>query len=134
MTYTTKQQQAVLRCLQQHTEAVSAAELADALRSDGSPVGLATIYRQLDKLEQQGRIHRINTEDGALYQYCAQHQHQDCFLLKCLSCGRILHADCAQLKALYQHFDEHHHFVIDPRATVFSGWCDVCAAQRKEAT
>lgn len=133
MTYTTKQQQAVLHCLERHAAPMSAADLAEVLRADGSPVGLATIYRQLDKLEQQGRIHRVNTEGGAVYQYCSHDGHRDCFLLKCLDCGRILHLDCAKLRTLYRHFEDHHHFLIDPRATVFSGWCDQCANRRKEA-
>lgn len=134
MTYTTKQQQAVLRCLEGHAAPMSAADLAEALRTEGSPVGLATIYRQLDKLEQQGRIHRVSTEGGAVYQYCSQDGHGDCFLLKCLDCGRILHLDCSRLQTLYRHFEDHHHFVIDPRATVFSGWCNRCADRRKETT
>ena len=133
MTYTTKQQQAVLRCLRQRPEAVSAGELADALRAEGASVGLATIYRQLDKLEQQGCVHRINTAEGALYQYCPHARHHDCFLLKCLACGRILHADCERLAGLYRHFDEEHHFVVDPGSTVFSGWCSACAPGRKES-
>ena len=61
MVYTTKQQQAVLRCLEQHAAPMSAADLAEALRAEGSPVGLATIYRQLEKLERAGRVHKVNT-------------------------------------------------------------------------
>lgn len=133
MAYSTKQQQAVLECLCAHPEVMSAGELAALLRLSGNPVGLATIYRQLEKLEQLGRIHKVTTEEGALYQYC-QHGEggRDCFLLRCEGCGRILHLDCSHLKTLYQHLEQEHFFVIDPRATVFSGLCDVCAAQRKE--
>lgn len=63
MPYQTKQYQAVLRCLEQRSgEALTAADLAEELRTSGSPVGLATIYRQLEKLEQAGRIHKVATE------------------------------------------------------------------------
>lgn len=127
MTYTTKQQRSVLRCLEQHAGAMTAAEVADALRAGGEPVGLATVYRQLDRLEQQGVIHRVNTEGGAVYQHCSHPGEDGCFLLKCLGCGRILHLDCEQLRELYQHFAAHHHFRIDTRSTVFSGWCGNCS-------
>ena len=71
MAYATKQNKAVLQCLERRTgEALTAAELAETLRAEGSPVGLATIYRQLERLEAAGRIHKVNTEEGALYQYC----------------------------------------------------------------
>ena len=49
MPYSTKQHQAVLRCLEARGEtACTAAELAEDLRREGCPVGLATIYRQLE--------------------------------------------------------------------------------------
>ena len=52
MPYTTKQQQAILACLERKQgQPLSAADLAAELRQDGSPVGLATIYRQLERLE-----------------------------------------------------------------------------------
>ena len=55
MAYQTKQQQAVLRCLQLRAEeCLSAADLSEELRHGGLTVGLATVYRQLDKLTQQG--------------------------------------------------------------------------------
>ena len=71
MAYQTKQQQAVLQCLKNRAEeCLSAAELSDELRHSGLTVGLATVYRQLDKLTQQGLVHKVTTEEGALYQYC----------------------------------------------------------------
>ena len=52
MPYHTKQQQAILDCLARRGGAVlSAAALSEELRGQGSPVGLATIYRQLERLE-----------------------------------------------------------------------------------
>ena len=57
MAYQTKQQQAVLRCLLERAEeCLSAADLAEDLRQSGLTVGLATVYRQLDKLTQQGLV------------------------------------------------------------------------------
>lgn len=129
MAYSTKQQQAVLCCLESRPgESMTAVTMAEELRRRGCPVGLATIYRQLDKLERLGRIHKVNTEEGAVYQYCSHTAPQrDCFLLKCTGCGRILHLDCSQLRGFYDHLEQEHHFRIDPRATLLSGLCDVCA-------
>ena len=79
MAYQTKQQQAVLRCLQLRAEeCLSAADLSEELRHGGLTVGLATVYRQLDKLTQQGLVHKVTTEEGALYQYCPQAGHPHC--------------------------------------------------------
>ena len=135
MSYSTKQHQAVLRCLEsRREEALTAAELAEELRKSGSPVGLATIYRQLEKLASAGRVHKINTEDGAFYQYCGHEAgtHRDCFLLQCEGCGRIYHLDCSQLQGLYEHLEQEHHFHINPRRTLFFGRCSACAEKEGE--
>ena len=129
MPYTTKQQQAVLRCLElRKEESLTAADLAEDLRQMGCPVGLATIYRQLEKLSAAGQIHKINTAEGAFYQLCGHtdQDHRDCFLLKCSRCGRIRHLDCSHLQSLYAHLESEHHFRIDPRRTVLTGLCQTC--------
>lgn len=131
MPYTTKQRQAVLRCLEQRPEeALTAADLAEELRRTGSPVGLATIYRQLEKLEQAGRIHKVSTEEGAFYQYCPYpSESRACFLLRCEDCGRIVHLDCSHLQSLCDHLETEHRFRIDPRRTVLTGRCAACAGE-----
>lgn len=128
MAYQTKQQQAVLHCLQKRAEAcLSATDLSEELRRAGHTVGLATVYRQLDKLTQQGLVHKVTTEEGALYQYCPQAGHShDCFLLRCEHCGRMVHLDCEHLEAVCSHLSAQHHFRIDPRRTVLTGLCDTC--------
>ena len=131
MVYTTKQQQAVLHCLEQRPEeALTATDLAADLRQTGHPVGLATIYRQLEKLEAAGRIHRVRTEEGALFQYCPNPESgHPCFLLRCESCGRIVHLDCAHLEELTHPLEATHHFRIDLRKTTLTGLCETCEGQ-----
>ena len=131
MAYITKQYQAILHCLEQRPdESLTAADLAEDLRRAGCPVGLATIYRQLEKLEAAGRIHKVHTEEGSFFQYCphAEADH-NCFLLRCETCGRIVHLDCTHLEALYTHLEAEHHFRIDPRRTVLMGRGQNCAQQ-----
>ena len=134
MSYITKQQQAVLHCLEQRPqEALTAAELSEDLRQDGESVGLATIYRQLERLEQAGRIHKITTAEGACYQYCPHcGAGQDCLLLRCRTCGKVQHLECSHLQELYRHLEAEHNFRIDSRHTILMGQCRDCA--KKEAT
>ena len=139
MSYSTKQQQAVLQCLAERGgECLTAAALTAQLRQSGSPVGLATVYRQLEKLEQAGLVHKVHTEEGAFYQYCPlqDREHRDCFLLRCERCGRMVHLDCGHLRGLCDHLESEHRFRIDPRRTVLTGVCSACAEQeeRHEAT
>lgn len=126
-TYITKQQQAVLACIASHRgECVSANLLLDELRRGGESIGLATVYRQLEKLERQGHIHKAVTEEGAYYRYCEHDERGDCFLLKCEKCGRIEHVDCHRLAPLYEHLEHQHRFAVDPRRTMLYGLCEQC--------
>ena len=131
MVYVTRQYQAVLQCVEGRGEAAfTTAELAEDLRRAGCPVGLATVYRQLDKLEASGLVHKVPTQEGALYQRCPHPTGgQDCFLLRCEGCGRIVHLDCEQMEALCRHLADAHHFQIDPRRTVLTGRCQTCMNQ-----
>lgn len=126
-TYSTRQQRAVLDCLAAYADrSVSAAELTDALHARGENIGAATVYRQLERLERSGLVHRAVTDGGAYYRYCAHGAHSGCFLLKCERCGRIVHADCEQLAPLYRHLEQTHHFSVNPRRTMFYGLCPSC--------
>ena len=121
MPYVTKQYQAVLQCVQSRgADAFTAAELTEDLRHTGHPVGLATVYRQLEKLEAAGMVHKVPTEEGALYQ-CCPHPQPDhgCILLRCEACGRITHLECIQMEAL----------CMDPRRTILTGRCQHCAQE-----
>lgn len=133
VTYMTRQQKAVLSCIEQFHGGASAVELAELLHAQGQSIGLSTVYRQLEKLEQQGLVHKIVTDEGARYQFCDCHlRGRNCFLIKCESCGSVEHVDCTHLEELYAHLDDEHHFRINPRRTLFYGLCCRCAREDEE--
>ena len=132
MPYNTRQRQAVLRCLElRPEEALTAGEIAELLRQAQHPVGLATVYRQLEHLERTGQIHRADTGEGALYQFCVHggSSPRECCLLRCQACGRIVHLDCSHLRELCRHLEAEHRFRIDPRRTVLKGVCAACGGE-----
>ena len=129
VTYMTRQQRAVLEGVKASPEGcATAAELTEQLHREGQPIGLTTVYRQLERLAQQGLVHKAVTDQGAYYQYCG-HDEGSCFLLKCEKCGCIRHLDCSHLGALNQHLEREHHFRIDPRRTLFYGLCESCGRE-----
>lgn len=127
MAYMTRQKQAVLKCIESCPGGrATAMDLMQMLRQEGQTVGLSTVYRQLEKLVAQGKVHKLLTEEGACYQYCDKTVHRDCFLLQCEGCGAIFHMDCSHLGELYGHLLESHGFAINPRRTMFYGLCGKC--------
>ena len=110
MTYMTRQQQAVLACIERFGGGcATAAELTEELHREGQSIGLTTVYRQ-----------------GACYQHCSHADKNACFLLKCEGCGAIFHMDCGHLSQLYDHLLTEHGFAINPRRTLFYGLCAKC--------
>lgn len=67
--YNTRQRIAVLNCLKSNGGHLTAAQIADILRSNGEKAGLATIYRRLDKLVEMGLVRKYITDKVACYQY-----------------------------------------------------------------
>ena len=135
--YQTKQKAQVLAFLEAHPERhMTAAELLHALTENGTPVGAATIYRQLERLEEQGLVRRYSLDDrgSACWQYAgAEAKTGDChshFHLKCTQCGVLIHLDCDHLGEIAAHVQQDHGFAIDPARTVFYGICERCIAAR----
>ena len=126
VTYMTRQQKAVLQCIESLNGDAGAVELAELLHARGQAIGLTTVYRQLEKLEQQGLVHKIVTDEGARYRFCDCRRGEDCFLIKCEQCGKLIHLNCDEINAFFEHVSEEHGFVLDPKRTVFYGICNEC--------
>lgn len=131
--YQTKQRTQILEYLAEHGSThMTAAELLIALNTSGTPIGSATVYRQLEKLEAQGLVRRYTLDDrgSACWQYAGEEsEHGSChqhFHLKCTACNRLFHLNCEHLQEIQSHVSAEHDFAIDPSRTVFYGVCGSC--------
>lgn len=83
----TTQRTAIIEALSDSPEFRSAQDLHATLRTAGSSVGLATVYRALQDMAAGGDLDTVRTATGeVLYRQCerAGHHHH----LVCRSCGR----------------------------------------------
>ena len=133
-TYNTKQKKLVSDVLFENKESqLSCDEITYILLNNGTPVGKTTVYRQLEKLCNEGRIKKLNPHNGKsfLYQYvdedmhCANHLH-----LRCTGCGKYVHLGCDFMSGVSKHISEHHNFIIDHSKTEILGLCQACALSR----
>ncbi len=133
--YNTAQKEKLIEFLIKNKDKhTSAQEIDTYLRSVGSPVGMATIYRQLERLVEAGTVRKfiIDGKTSACFQYvenekeCREHFH-----LKCLSCGKLIHLSCSRLMDISSHISQNHGFIIDPSQTVFYGRCADCAVSKE---
>ncbi|MBQ6582830.1 MAG: transcriptional repressor [Mogibacterium sp.] len=131
-TYKTRQREEILEFLRDAGSShVTADEVYQHLQEARSTVGKTTVYRQLEKLVDEGRINKYITglNAPACFEYidtaeCGE--ESACYHLRCERCGRLIHLHCGEVTELARHILDEHGFRIDPRRTVFYGLCESC--------
>ena len=123
--YETKQKGIILdRLAGRQGESFSPKELHALCAEKGTPVGLATVYRQLERLTESDNVKRLVDVHGSVrYEYA---QDGASFCLRCDICGRLTHADCSLLEEVAEHMSEEHGFRINTGRSVLYGRCREC--------
>lgn len=126
MDYKTKQRDAIYNYIEEKRDRyVTVAELAEHFKKARVSIGLTTIYRHLEKLEDCGKVRKyhLDGQSAACFKATAEKEN---FLMKCEDCGDLVEFNCHDLEHLYNHFNDEHHFAINPYKTVFYGKCGKC--------
>ena len=134
MGYETKQSRLVFDFLGNNADRhFSAEEVYSSLRGVGGKIGRTTVYRQLERLVENGKVRKFSTgdSDACCYQFsnsdsCSNHYH-----LKCSACGRLIHTECDFLDKLSDHIFIDHKFTVDSSKTVLYGLCKDCVKEKK---
>ncbi len=125
----TSQRATISKLLAGTGEFVSAQDLHAALRSSGSSVGLATVYRALQEMAGAGDLDVVRNETGEiLYRQCEQpaHHHH----LVCRSCGLTQEVAAPGVEKWARAVAEEYGYVdLDHQVELF-GLCAGCAAKR----
>ena len=134
-TYKTRQRECILECIRKKADAyITIAQLSEELEKQGRKVGLTTIYRTLDKLEQEHAIAKISIDGVGATCYRILPQKNDVFFsMKCEKCGNVININCSELSHLYSHVSNEHHIAINPGKTMFYGICESCVEQDASA-
>jgi Fur family ferric uptake transcriptional regulator len=104
----------------------SAQDLYAALREAGNPIGLATVYRALQAMVEDGEVDvlRASGDGEAAYRLCSTGHHHH---LVCRACGRTVEVEGAAVEAWAQQVAGAHGFrEVDHLVEVF-GTCADCA-------
>jgi Fur family ferric uptake transcriptional regulator len=102
-------------------------ELLALLRASGSRVSRATLYRTLTHLVTSGLVHRIEMERGqARYEPMFGRHHHD--HLVCLSCGKIIEFESAEIERLQEEVCRRKKFVMTGHIHQIRGACSACSA------
>ncbi|HAS73142.1 MAG TPA: transcriptional repressor [Clostridiales bacterium UBA8960] len=102
-------------------------EIYDLVKQNNPEMGLATVYRTLQLLEQLEVVSSLNLEDGCvryeLYSDEGQHNHHH---LICSNCGRIIEVEGDLLDELEDKIESEYDFKILDNKLKFYGVCSKC--------
>ena len=129
----TKPRQLVLTTLDLAPGALSPYEIVERIREAGEKGDVASVYRILQTLEENGLVHRVITTGKyrkcllGPESECHRHQMQHCHHnLVCRTCGRIEEVHCPGLDVIEQAIGSQSPFRIERHALEFSGLCEAC--------
>jgi Fur family ferric uptake transcriptional regulator len=108
---------------------VTAQALFIELRDCGADLGLATVYRALHILRDEGRLHEFRLADGTGFRACAGEPHHH---LICMQCGRVLEEQITAVTAWLGDV-ERRGFSVESCAVEVFGTCDRCQPHRDGA-
>ena len=103
----------------------------DYFTEKGISVGTTTIYRNLEKMVEEGIVakYTVDGTSSACFEYLGDEEHVHagaCYHCKCEKCGKLIHLQCDEVENLRKHMMEHHSFEMNPVRTVFYGICSDC--------
>lgn len=124
----TTQRRAILNViLENQGNHLSPEEVYDIVRIQYPEIGLATVYRTLQLLEQQNIISKLNFNDGCsryeLNSNTGDHHHHH---LICLKCGKVIEVKLDLLENLETEIEKEGKFKIVDHNVKFFGYCSEC--------
>lgn len=121
----TKQRTAVVEAMGSFEDFRSAQDIHDLLGRNGTPVGLATVYRTLNALVEASEVDMLRTEDGeAIYRRCSETHHHH---LVCRSCGATVEVEGPAVERWTGTIAAEHGYSDVSHTLEIFGMCGACA-------
>ena len=120
----TRQRRAVAEVLGTFSDFRSAQEIHELLAQRGAAVGLATVYRTLQRLAEAGEVDVLRTEDGeAIYRRCSPAHHHH---LVCRACGATVEVEGPAVERWTRAIAEEHGYADVSHTLEIFGVCHSC--------
>ena len=103
----------------------TADEVYDAIVEQHPTVSRATVYRNLNRLSETGKIQKIEVPGGPDRFDHRRHAH---YHAKCAKCGKVFDVDMDYIAGLEEKIRDAHGFRITGHNIIFTGICPGCGA------
>lgn len=123
----TKQKKIILDSLKENKNHPTIKELYDDIKKDNPDIGMATVYRNINKFADSGKVIKLSTKDGNNhYDYYKDHFH-----LVCLNCGKIIDIyDNELIEELSKRFKNKNELITN-YSLILEGYCSSCRKEKE---
>lgn len=120
----TEARRAVVETVQKSTRALTPVEVFDIARKKYRALGLVSVYRTLEKLEELHLVQRVHQPQGcqAFIAESSKHEH----LLLCQSCGQATFFEGDDLETLIKGISKKTGYQISEHWLQLFGLCQAC--------
>ena len=120
----TAARRAVVEVVQNSTRALTPVEVFDIARKQYHALGLVSVYRTLEKLEELHIIQRVHQPQGCQAFIAASQNHEH--LLLCQNCGQVMFFEGDDLEALINSISKKTGYQISEHWLQLFGLCQAC--------
>jgi Fur family transcriptional regulator, ferric uptake regulator len=120
----TWQREAVREALGTSEGFVSAQALHSSLHATGSPIGLATVYRALADLANEGEADSLQQDGESIYRACTPGSHHHHLI--CRNCGLTVEIEADEVEQWAQKVAAQHGFSQPNHIVDVFGLCSAC--------
>lgn len=121
----TKQREAILKAIKNSKIPLSAEEVYERIRGDFPKIAVSTVYRNLEKFEENTLLRREILNDGVLrFSSVEQHEHY----LVCVICKRRIALHDCPLFEIEEKLSRETGFEIEGHSLSIYGKCSDCRA------
>ncbi|RQD70566.1 MAG: transcriptional repressor [Tindallia sp. MSAO_Bac2] len=124
----TPQRRAVLNIIMENPgKHLTTEEIYDLVKVQCPDIGLATVYRTLQILDEMDLIMKINLDDGcSRYEYNVHQDDHEHHHLICTNCGKIMEVNEDLLDSIEAQIEKDYDFTITDHKVKFFGLCSTC--------
>lgn len=120
----TESRRTVVDVVAESQRALSPLEVFDQARTQHTGLGLVTVYRTLEKLEELGLIQRVHQPQGCQAFIAAFNGHQH--LILCSRCGKVQFFDGDNLDVLIRNIHSETGYQVHDHWLQLFGVCSEC--------
>ena len=128
--YHTRNKDLIMAFLRAHPDTrFCASDLHRAMSASGQSVNLTTVYRNLERLTENGTLLKFKSsrDDACVYQYSGEHSRCDEHLhIQCGRCGKMLHLEGPEMERFSEAVLQNFGFSLRCGESLLSGLCEKC--------